>query len=133
MVNLGIDNKTCVDAKIYDNRVTGFLKVAECHGQGDNQYIELTIDGELRVEDFCMDYDGKKSNAKMIHCHHMKGNQYWKYEFLTKLLIHVETEKCLTIEVKHHQLIVENCDQENLYQMWKFQFFDPEKLFRSKN
>ncbi|CAO1440901.1 unnamed protein product [Diamesa serratosioi] len=133
LINLGLANKTCVDAKIYDNRITGFLKVTDCHGQSGNQYIELTINGELRVEDFCMDYDGIKPSAKMIYCHHMKGNQYWNYEILTKHLIHVETGKCLTIEIKHHQIMVENCDTENPYQMWKFQFFDPEKLLRKRN
>ena len=132
MTNLGFTNKTCVDSKISDDRITGFLKATGCHGQGGNQYIELTINGELRVEDFCMDFDGKKPIVKMMSCHGMKGNQHWSYEVLTKHLIHFETKNCLTIHLESHQLIMENCNTENLYQMWKFQFFDPEKLLRTR-
>ncbi|CAO1440114.1 unnamed protein product [Diamesa tonsa] len=133
LTNLGFTNKTCIDSKISDNRMYGFVKATECHGQGGNQYLELTMNGELRVEDFCMDYDGQQPVVKMINCHQMKGNQHWIYEFLTKHLIHFETKQCLTVHSGSFHLIVENCNTVNHFQMWKFQFFDPEKILRPQN
>lgn len=133
MTNLGFANKTCIDSEISDNRLIGSLEAAKCHGQGGNQYIELTMNGELRVEDFCMDFDDEHPVVKMLNCHEMKGNQHWIYEILTKHLIHFETKKCLTVHLESHQLIVENCNTINPFQMYKFQFFDPEKILLTRN
>lgn len=91
------------------------------------------MNGELRVEDFCMDFDGKKPIVKMINCHGLKGNQYWIYEVLTKHLIHFETKKCLTIHLESRHLTMEDCNSINQHQTWKFQFFDPEKILLTKN
>lgn len=38
----------------------------------------MTPLGELRREDLCLDFDGKK--ITMWGCHGLQGNQEWKYD-----------------------------------------------------
>ena len=56
------------------------------------------------------------------------GNQYWQYEHETHTLRHGASRRCLAINSKKDKLVMEECNQEQPRQRWRFQTFNKDKV-----
>ena len=83
---------------------------------GGHQYWLWSRTGEIRRDDFCLDYGG--TEVILYPCHGSRGNQWWTYDPNTKLLRHMATRKCLTVAGSRDRLTVEECDTKNSGLVW---------------
>lgn len=120
-----ISNKAtnrCVDAQARD--ATKSILAFPCHNSGGNQMFYLTEDGEIRRDEFCLDYSGK---GLMIYgCHGMKGNQEWEYNHNKSQILHKASNQCMSAGRINVEMV--ECNPEKPEQQWVFQNYDPSKL-----
>lgn len=95
-----------------------------CHGAGGHQLFFLSKEGEIRRDDFCLDYAG--TALTIYYCHGSKGNQLWRYNDENGQILHPSSNKCLA--VNDVLLEMTNCDPARPEQKWKFANYDPSKL-----
>uniref|UniRef100_A0A183C8T3 Polypeptide N-acetylgalactosaminyltransferase n=1 Tax=Globodera pallida TaxID=36090 RepID=A0A183C8T3_GLOPA len=73
--------------------------VSGCHGLGGNQAWAYTANGEIRSDELCL--SAKDSVVRMDKCAsngHPTAKQQFKYVPTTKQLVHVKTQRCLTVD-----------------------------------
>ncbi|VDM23031.1 unnamed protein product [Wuchereria bancrofti] len=75
--NLG-NRRYCVDHDVGRNAINDSVIPYPCHLQGGNQFWMLSKTGEIRRDEFCIDYTGHGSPVT-YECHNSKGNQLWEY------------------------------------------------------
>ncbi|KAL4707826.1 hypothetical protein ACJJTC_001772 [Scirpophaga incertulas] len=97
----------------------GFLP---CHGQGGNQYWVYTKDGELKIDDLCLDY--VFSLLMLYICKGRTSSQVWLYNAKTHHIRHMDTQKCLQVVKSKGGLIVilKNCSTSSS-QKWMMENF----------
>uniref|UniRef100_A0A0N5AYK8 Polypeptide N-acetylgalactosaminyltransferase n=1 Tax=Syphacia muris TaxID=451379 RepID=A0A0N5AYK8_9BILA len=121
--NRGGHAKNCLDWSSQKKKKS--LGLYWCHNQGGNQFWMLSKDGEIRRDESCIDYAG--NDVMIFPCHGMKGNQEWRYDPKIHRLLHVVTSKCLEMSRDGAKLLMETCDQNNLYQQWVFKEYNEDK------
>uniref|UniRef100_A0AAF5PRR9 Polypeptide N-acetylgalactosaminyltransferase n=1 Tax=Wuchereria bancrofti TaxID=6293 RepID=A0AAF5PRR9_WUCBA len=111
----------CLDSEVGED-IQKVVVAYPCHKSGGNQYWMLSKDGEIRRDESCIDYAG--ADVMVYPCHGMKGNQEWKYLPDESQILHVITSKCLEMSRDGSKLMMNVCDQTNLYQHWLIQEFN---------
>jgi polypeptide N-acetylgalactosaminyltransferase len=76
--NLAHGRVFCVDSPAKKSDLHQPVGVYPCHRQGGNQYWFLSKFGEIRRDDFCLDYAGQ--GVVLYPCHGSGGNQKWLYD-----------------------------------------------------
>jgi polypeptide N-acetylgalactosaminyltransferase len=95
----------------------------KCHGLGATQLWSMSVLGEIRKNDLCLDYSGGESglsqqnNLIMYPCHSQGGNQKW-YMIQNGLIKHEKGSFCVEISADEKNLWVTKCDATNQRQMW---------------
>ncbi|VDK69011.1 unnamed protein product [Litomosoides sigmodontis] len=117
--NLG-NRKYCVDHDVGRNAVNESVIPYPCHLQGGNQFWLLSKAGEIRRDEYCIDYTGRGSPVT-YECHGSKGNQLWQYNHTTGRLYHPISHNCLTLSDDNTMLVMRVCDASNDRQRWRFQ------------
>lgn len=88
-----------------------------------NQFFALTHQRDIRIKhtETCWDVS-ESGNAPitMFGCHGMQGNQLWKYDHKLNRIMHVNTHRCLELNVDEKKLFVSRCVRSNQNQRWKF-------------
>ncbi|VDM92786.1 unnamed protein product, partial [Onchocerca ochengi] len=120
--NLG-NRKYCVDHDVGRNVINDSVIPYPCHLQGGNQFWMLSKTGEIRRDEYCIDFTGRGSPVT-YECHGSKGNQLWEYNHKTGRLYHPVSRKCLTLSDDDKMLIMNICDDKNGRQRWRFQNFN---------
>jgi len=116
----------CVDSAAKRDDLHKSVGLWPCHNQGGNQYWMLSKTGEIRRDEACLDYAG--ADVILYPCHGSKGNQYWQYDHDTNTLRHGASRRCLAINSKRDKLVMEECNQEQPRQRWRFQTYNPSKV-----
>ncbi|XP_041447788.1 putative polypeptide N-acetylgalactosaminyltransferase 9 isoform X2 [Drosophila obscura] len=124
--NLGYGGRTCLDSPTGKKHQKKAVGLYPCHRQGGNQYWMLSKTGEIRRDDYCLDYAGK--DVILYSCHGGKGNQFWTYRENTKQLHHGTSGKCLAISESKDKLLMEECSQSLTRQEWLLESYDSSKL-----
>ncbi len=112
----------CIDANS-EEIGTGIIAY-HCHNRGGPQFWLMTKQGEIRKDDYCVDYPGgdqrlgQKDNLLMYQCHGKGGNQKWTMEE-DGLLKHA-SGYCIEISVDGKGLFASKCDSTNQRQIWKW-------------
>jgi polypeptide N-acetylgalactosaminyltransferase len=120
VTNSALASNLCID--IPRTLQIGFY---HCHYTGGPQFIEYSVNSELRRDDFCFDYS---KELRMFRCHGKKGTQEWNYNTTTSQFFHKKSQMCLSTEVTKKSIIVEICDEKKANQKWKFQYLYEEKI-----
>ncbi|VDK31292.1 unnamed protein product [Anisakis simplex] len=68
----------CVDHEVGRNAVNDPVIPYRCHKMGGNQFWLLDKEGEIRRDEYCLDYTGRGPPVT-YECHGSKGNQLWQY------------------------------------------------------
>ncbi|XP_052797726.1 polypeptide N-acetylgalactosaminyltransferase 5-like isoform X2 [Mya arenaria] len=97
----------CVDSAVDSQNYHKPVNMWPCHNQGGNQYWMLSKNGEIRRDDGCLDFSGGES-VIIYPCHGQKGNQEWNYRE-DNTVIHVNTNKCMTVSLDGQKLQMEKC------------------------
>lgn len=88
-----------------------------------NQFFALTHQRDIRIKhtESCWDVS-ESGNAPItiFGCHGSQGNQLWKYDHKINHIIHVNTHRCLEVNVDEKKLFVSRCVRSNQNQKWKF-------------
>lgn len=125
--NKAMNEEMCLDCFAQEEDTTGPAKMEGCHYQGGHQFIEFTKNYEIRSGPHCLDYDGSAIEPQFYQCHKEKGNQLWRYDLNKSQIIHVPSQKCLSIKYPRH-LRMEECDGSSQKQKWIFQYLNREKF-----
>ncbi|KAM3724329.1 Polypeptide N-acetylgalactosaminyltransferase [Dirofilaria immitis] len=120
--NLG-NRKYCVDHDVGRNAINDSVIPYPCHLQGGNQFWMLSKTGEIRRDEYCIDYTGRGSPVT-YECHGSRGNQLWDYSHETGRLYHPVSRNCLTLSDDDRMLVMRICDEKNGRQRWRFQRFN---------
>ncbi|CAG0920510.1 unnamed protein product [Notodromas monacha] len=75
--NMAYGHVFCMDSPAKKTNLHASVGVYPCHRQGGNQYWFHTRAGEIRRDEFCLDYAGQ--NVMLYQCHGGGGNQNWSY------------------------------------------------------
>ena len=84
----------------------------------------LTKEGEIRINDFCLDYEGGASHLGVpqqilvIKCHGLGGNQNWSYK--NKKIMHL-SGFCIELAKNNNRSVVMNtCNSTSSRQLWEW-------------
>ncbi|MCP9258778.1 Tubulin alpha-1 chain [Dirofilaria immitis] len=102
--NLG-NRKYCVDHDVGRNAINDSVIPYPCHLQGGNQFWMLSKTGEIRRDEYCIDYTGRGSPVT-YECHGSRGNQLWDYSHETGRLYHPVSRNCLTLSDDDRMLVM---------------------------
>ncbi|CAG9831785.1 unnamed protein product [Diabrotica balteata] len=125
--NLGVGGKTCLDSAARRADLHKPAGLYPCHRQGGNQYWMYSKSGEIRRDEYCLDFSGGQ-DVILYPCHGSKGNQFWDYDQELKLLRHGSSDKCLAINDIKTKLIMERCNPDVQRQQWSLENYDKSKL-----
>lgn len=114
--------KFCVDHEVGRNVVNDAVIPYPCHLMGGNQFWLLSKEGEIRRDEYCIDYPGRGS-VVTYECHGSKGNQLWEYNHESGRIYHPISRKCLALSDDDKKLIMSACDKANDRQSWAFQHY----------
>lgn len=106
----------CLDSPADTKSMGKPVKMWPCHNQGGNQYWLLSLEGEIRRDEGCMDWTGK-GDVTMYKCHGMHGNQQWMYT-PDGLLVHKLTSKCISTSADGQSLLMVACQASDDHQVW---------------
>ncbi|XP_028137664.1 putative polypeptide N-acetylgalactosaminyltransferase 9 [Diabrotica virgifera virgifera] len=125
--NLGVGGKTCLDSAARRADLHKPAGLYPCHKQGGNQYWMYSKTGEIRRDEYCLDFSGGQ-DVILYPCHGSKGNQFWDYDQELKLLRHGSSDKCLAINDIKTKLVMERCNPDVQRQQWSLENYDKSKL-----
>ncbi|VDM42184.1 unnamed protein product [Toxocara canis] len=126
------NQKFCVDHEVGRNAVNDAVIPYPCHLMGGNQFWLLSKEGEIRRDEYCIDYTGRGSPVT-YECHGSKGNQLWEYNHESGRLYHPVSRKCLALSDDDKTLVMASCDMKNARQSWKFQYYNATVQSKSLN
>lgn len=122
VTNEGLSNDMCLD--VPRSYTVGFFG---CHYTGGTQFIEYSVNSELRKDEYCFDYS---QTLKLFRCHGKKGSQEWILNFTTNQFVHKTSQKCLSVDEFKKAVIVETCDEKSQSQKWHFQYLYDNKSLK---
>ncbi|XP_030380297.1 N-acetylgalactosaminyltransferase 6-like [Scaptodrosophila lebanonensis] len=93
------------------------------------QHWAVNFQSELRMPrtKMCLEVRTSQRNAPVVqwHCHGMGSNQYWYYEFKTRLLKYrKDGARCLEMLPQSKALVVNTCNKTNIYMRWNFGYIN---------
>ncbi|XP_026691688.2 polypeptide N-acetylgalactosaminyltransferase-like 6 [Ciona intestinalis] len=119
-----IGTKLCLDGKFGGSGSPLTLSNCEQHGGELNWWLTWledirpggnTPDTARKV---CLDCVSRDSVVSFWECHHMRGNQLWKYIFDNKQLYHSVSRSCLEASPGEGKVYARECNHNNLNQLW---------------
>ncbi|CRK88372.1 CLUMA_CG002149, isoform A, partial [Clunio marinus] len=110
-----IDNTTCI------TRADSKILLSICTKGKLEQMFWYTKEGEIKIDDICLDATYGSNKVTLYKCHGLKGTQFWTYSIDTNQIFHSNTSKCLAVNIKTSSLMTEDCNDEFTHQNW---FFD---------
>ncbi|XP_030372929.1 N-acetylgalactosaminyltransferase 6-like isoform X2 [Scaptodrosophila lebanonensis] len=126
--NLG-DPNICVDTLQHKpvNKPGPYLCAENLVHPQVSQYWALSWRRDLRMrgQKVCLDVQMWTQNTPvwLWQCHGAGGNQYWSYNYNTKLLMHgINQKRCLELLPQTKELVVNLCNSTNKYMHWNFGF-----------
>lgn len=132
--NVG-DPTLCVDtlSKPRHNRVGIYSCARNLVKPQRTQYWSLSWKRDLRLhrKKDCLDVQIWDANAPvwLWDCHGQQGNQYWYYDYRTKLIKHgKEGKRCMELLPDTEELVVNACDEKNRLMQWNFGFVNKTAL-----
>ncbi|KAL4222733.1 N-acetylgalactosaminyltransferase [Mactra antiquata] len=120
----------CIDSAVDSQNYHKPVNMWPCHNQGGNQFWMLSKNGEIRRDDGCQDYSGGNNNVIIYPCHGQKGNQEWEYRE-DNTIIHVNTNKCMTVSLDGQKLLMEKCTGTDR-QIWYWKRKSPNGIIRAE-
>ncbi|XP_075977947.1 putative polypeptide N-acetylgalactosaminyltransferase 9 [Anticarsia gemmatalis] len=121
------ENRLCFDASsiqraFHDDDVY----LVHCHYKGGNQFWMYSIMGEIKRDQFCLDYVLEKLGMNLCD---NGPSQVWLYYHKDQEIMHLETEQCLNIGefVDGNRLDLTDCVGSGK-QKFTMENFDPDKL-----
>ncbi|CRL03582.1 CLUMA_CG016401, isoform A [Clunio marinus] len=110
---------------VADQQHEASLRLSKC----DNNLIEpkkfqhfsLTFFKQIEQSgsDLCID----SFNMRLLDCHYEGGNQYWKFDYKSKMLIN-KGKFCLSANVEMKTVTKEICNEFDRNQKWMFGYFN---------
>ncbi|TDG44275.1 hypothetical protein AWZ03_009303 [Drosophila navojoa] len=132
--NVG-DPTLCVDtlSKPRHNRVGIYPCARNLVKPQRTQYWSLSWKRDLRLhrKKDCLDVQIWDANAPvwLWDCHGQQGNQYWYYDYHTKLIKHgKEGKRCMELLPDTEELVVNACNEKNRLMQWNFGFVNKTAL-----
>ncbi|WAQ94377.1 GALT5-like protein [Mya arenaria] len=99
----------CVDSAVDSQNYHKPVNMWPCHNQGGNQYWMLSKNGEIRRDDGCLDFSGGESDNTVIH---------------------VNTNKCMTVSLDGQKLQMEKCTGiDRQLWTWKRKSADSQNIY----
>ena len=108
----------CVYSSAKHEAYNQAIDVFPCDHQEVNQYWLMNMQGEIRRDEGCLDSAGY--DVMIQPCHGSDDNQHWIHNHQQSSIIHSRSRRCLAINYKTQQLIMETCKRKNPKQKWKF-------------
>ncbi|CAI4223359.1 unnamed protein product [Auanema sp. JU1783] len=98
--------------------IPGPLGATGCHGYGGNQLLRLNMDGQLSQGEWCL--SPHSGGVQANHCQKGSVSGPWMYDDNTSQIM-TKARQCLTIKPRTHDIKLERCDAESLFQkfIWK--------------
>lgn len=92
-----------------------------------SQFWELSWRRDLRLhrKKDCLDVQIWDENAPiwLWDCHGQKGNQYWYYDYHSRLIKHgQEGKRCIELLPASKEVVVNKCNEDNKFMKWTFGF-----------
>ncbi|XP_071802911.1 polypeptide N-acetylgalactosaminyltransferase 13-like [Asterias amurensis] len=113
----------CLDSNDQNGQTGKKLIVWGCHGQGGNQYFELTDKGQMRNDELCLEPDILDRFVLLEKCS-SSGDRLTrqKWEFDGQTLKHVKSRNCLHLDkpVKGSEVEARMCYPNDPKQHWSF-------------
>ncbi|KAH8302853.1 hypothetical protein KR044_011324 [Drosophila immigrans] len=124
--NIG-DPELCIDTlgRRRHNRMGIYHCASNLVKPQKSQYWVLSWKRDLRLhrKKDCLDVQLWDKNAPvwLWDCHGQKGNQYWYYDYHTRMIVHgIEAKRCMELLPLTEDLVVNTCDPNNKYMKWTF-------------
>ncbi|XP_064545629.1 N-acetylgalactosaminyltransferase 6 [Drosophila montana] len=129
------DPTLCIDTlgRVRHNRVGMYRCAIDLVKPQRTQYWSLSWKRDLRLrrKKDCLDVQIWDANAPvwLWDCHGQQGNQYWFYDYHTKMIKHgKEGKRCMELLPFSEELVVNNCNKTNQYMRWTFGFVNKTAL-----
>ncbi|CAB3398994.1 unnamed protein product [Caenorhabditis bovis] len=99
--------------------IPGPLGSSGCHGFGGNQLLRINVNGQMAQGEWCLTASGNKITAN--HCTKGTVNGNWKYDEVTKHIVHLIKKQCITINGSGQEVFLSPCSADNELQefVWK--------------
>ncbi|CAK8674801.1 N-acetylgalactosaminyltransferase 7-like [Clavelina lepadiformis] len=119
-----IGTNKCLDGK---NGGSGSpIYVSDCDKAGGELNWWLTWHEDIRpgigspdhARKVCLDCVGRDNVASFWECHHMQGNQLWKYIYDLRQLYHSVSSSCLEASPGESKVYARECNHNNVNQLW---------------
>uniref|UniRef100_H2YPR0 Polypeptide N-acetylgalactosaminyltransferase n=1 Tax=Ciona savignyi TaxID=51511 RepID=H2YPR0_CIOSA len=119
-----IGTKLCLDGKFGGSGSP--IALTDCDQAGGEKNWWLTWHEDIRpggnspdtARKVCLDCVSRDSVVSFWECHHMQGNQLWKYIFDNKQLYHSVSRSCLEASPGEGKVFARECNHNNLNQLW---------------
>lgn len=97
----------------------GAVIAYECHGDGGNQYFELSKTKQIRRDDHCLDASSPSFEVVKYGCHDQGGNQAWDVKG-DGTIQHGGSGFCMTLAEEEKKIRAAECDGSPR-QQWTWQ------------
>ncbi|XP_013183210.2 putative polypeptide N-acetylgalactosaminyltransferase 9 [Amyelois transitella] len=119
----------CFDFSPDESKIERFVQLMFCHNLGGNQYWVYTRYGQIKMEEFCLEYIANV--LQMFICQGKVDSQRWLFNNLTQHIKHKKSQKCLQITKypKGYILTLNDCTNPTiLEQRWTMEKLRFERL-----
>jgi polypeptide N-acetylgalactosaminyltransferase len=111
-------NQKCVGLvhHVYDESIT----LVDCPKVGSFDFA-LTLEKSIRLNDTndqCLSWH----NLSLGNCNHQGWDQYFKFDVKSRQIINMEKKKCLQGNIVTSKITLESCDENVIFQRWKWSF-----------
>uniref|UniRef100_A0A1A9X1Y8 Polypeptide N-acetylgalactosaminyltransferase n=1 Tax=Glossina brevipalpis TaxID=37001 RepID=A0A1A9X1Y8_9MUSC len=87
-----------------------------------SQRWHLSFRRDLRHRGLCLEVQKWSVNAPvwLWPCHHQQGNQFWFYDEQSKMIIQAQQQRCLEVNTKLFEVVVNYCNVSKPSMQWNF-------------
>lgn len=106
------------------------IRAAKCSGSQAQQF-KFTWHKDIRyLTSLCWDVSTGGDGAPIVFytCHGGQGNQLWKYIVDEQQIMHVNSKRCLEIDVAERKVYVSQCSRNEKGQKWNIKYIDKEAM-----
>ncbi|XP_034832242.2 putative polypeptide N-acetylgalactosaminyltransferase 9 [Maniola hyperantus] len=118
----------CLNANASPPDGTSDVLIKPCHHQGGHQFWLYTREGRLQFDHLCLDF--LFNVITLFTCRNLADTQIWLYDIKTKLMLHVNTQDCLSVvanEKNDMRPVLERCSGKKT-QKWYMDNFNANNL-----